>query len=45
MLEKSAETVRKFERFEELYRWALIPALALLGLWFILQHTRWRRLP
>jgi Ca-activated chloride channel family protein len=45
VLEKSAETVRKFERFEELYRWALIPALALLGLWFILQHTRWRRLP
>jgi len=44
-LEKSAETVRKFEHFDELYRWALIPALALLGLWFILQHTRWRRLP
>jgi Ca-activated chloride channel family protein len=44
-LEKSAQTVQKFERYEELYRWALIPALALLAVWFVLQHTRWRRLP
>jgi Ca-activated chloride channel family protein len=44
-LEKSAETVRTFEHLDELYRWALIPALGLLCLWFLLQHTRWRRLP
>jgi len=27
-LEKSAQTVQKFEHYEELYRWALVPALA-----------------
>ena len=44
-LEKSAQTVRKFEHYDELYSWLLIPALGLLALWFIVQHTRWRRLP
>jgi Ca-activated chloride channel homolog len=43
--EKSAQTVQKFERTEELYPWALIPSLALLGLGLALQHTRLRRLP
>jgi Ca-activated chloride channel family protein len=43
--EKSAQTVQKFERTEELYPWALIPSLALLGLSLALQHTRLRRLP
>jgi Ca-activated chloride channel homolog len=43
--EKSAQTVQKFEHVEELYRWALLPALGLLGLWVLLQHTRYRRLP
>ncbi|HEY0749294.1 MAG TPA: VWA domain-containing protein [Steroidobacteraceae bacterium] len=43
--EKSAQTVQKFERTEELYPWVLIPALAILGLSLILQHTRLRRLP
>jgi Ca-activated chloride channel family protein len=43
--EKSAQTVQKFEHVEELYRWAVIPALAILGLSLILQHTRLRRLP
>jgi Ca-activated chloride channel homolog len=43
--EKSAQTVQKFERTEELYPWVLIPALALLGLSLTLQHTRLRRLP
>ncbi|HEY2675396.1 MAG TPA: VWA domain-containing protein [Steroidobacteraceae bacterium] len=43
--EKSAQTVQKFEHVEELYRWAVIPALAILGLGLILQHTRLRRLP
>jgi Ca-activated chloride channel homolog len=43
--EKSAQTVQKFEHYEELYPWALIPALAMLGLWSVLQQTRLRRLP
>jgi Ca-activated chloride channel homolog len=43
--ETSAQTVEKFERVEELYRWTLFPALGLLALWVLLQHTRYRRLP
>jgi Ca-activated chloride channel family protein len=44
-LEKTAQTVQKFEHYDELYSWALIPALGLLGLGLLLQHTRFRRLP
>ncbi|MDB6085960.1 MAG: Mg-chelatase subunit ChlD [Gammaproteobacteria bacterium] len=44
-LEKSAQTVQKFEHYDELYPWALIPSLAILGLSALLQHTRYRRLP
>jgi Ca-activated chloride channel family protein len=44
-LETSAQTVQKFEHYDELYPWALIPALAILGLGFILQQTRYRSLP
>ena len=43
--EKTAQTVQKFERTEELYPLALIPALAILGLSLALQLTRLRRLP
>jgi Ca-activated chloride channel homolog len=43
--EKSAQTVQKFERVEELYRWPLFPSLALLAIGVILQQTRFRRLP
>ena len=43
--ETSAQSVQTFEHVEELYRWALFPALGLLGLGVILQHTRFRRLP
>jgi Ca-activated chloride channel homolog len=43
--EKTAQTVQKFEHIEELYPWALIPALAILGFGSLLQHTRLRRLP
>jgi Ca-activated chloride channel homolog len=43
--EKSAQTVQKFERVEELYRWPLFPSLGLLGIGLILQQTRFRRLP
>jgi len=43
--EKTAQTVQKFERTEELYPWALVPSLAILGLSLTLQQTRLRRLP
>ena len=44
-LEKSAQTVQKFEHTDELYSWALIPALGILGFSLLLQQTRLRRLP
>jgi Ca-activated chloride channel homolog len=44
-LEKTAQTVQKFEHTEELYPYALMPALAILGLSLLLQQTRLRRLP
>jgi Ca-activated chloride channel homolog len=44
-LEKNAQTVQKFEHTEELYSWALIPALGILALSLLLQQTRLRRLP
>jgi Ca-activated chloride channel family protein len=44
-LERNAQTVQKFEHTEELYSWALIPALLILGLSLLLQQTRLRRLP
>jgi Ca-activated chloride channel homolog len=43
--EKTAQTVHKFESTEELYPWALMAALAVLGLSLTLQQTRLRRLP
>ena len=44
-LETSAQTVSKFEHYQELYAWALIPALGILGLGLGLEQTRFRRLP
>jgi Ca-activated chloride channel family protein len=44
-LEKSAVSVQKFERYDELYSWALIPCIAVLGFGLLLQHSRFRRLP
>ena len=44
-LETTARTVQKFEHYEELYSWALIPAAAFMGLGLLLQYTRFRRLP
>jgi Ca-activated chloride channel family protein len=44
-LEKTAQTVQKFEHSDELYSWALIPSVAILGFGLALQHTRFRRLP
>jgi Ca-activated chloride channel family protein len=44
-LETTAQTVQKFEHYEELYSWALIPAALLFVLSLTLQNTRFRRLP
>jgi Ca-activated chloride channel family protein len=44
-LEKTPHTTQRFERYEDLYRWALIPAFAILMMTTILQHTLLRRLP
>jgi Ca-activated chloride channel homolog len=44
-LEKTAQTVQKFEHYDELYSWAVMPAAALFGVGLLLQNTRFRRLP
>jgi Ca-activated chloride channel family protein len=44
-LEKTTRVAQRFEHTEELYAFALYPALALLGLGFGLEHSRYRRLP
>ena len=44
-LEKTTQIVHKFERSQELFSWALLPALGLLGLAAGLEQTRYRRLP
>jgi Ca-activated chloride channel family protein len=43
--ETTARTVRRIDSREELYAWALVPSLAVLGLAVLLQQTRFRRLP
>jgi Ca-activated chloride channel family protein len=44
-LEKTAQVAQHFEHYQELYSWALFPAIALLGIGFGLENTRFRRLP
>jgi Ca-activated chloride channel family protein len=44
-LEKTTHTLKKFESQSELFGWALLPALGLLGMGLGLQQTRYRRLP
>ena len=44
-LEKSTRVFKKFEHYEDLYTWVLIPALCLFGLELRLSHTRYRRVP
>jgi len=44
-LEKSTQTLHKYERVQDLFAWALIPALAVLALSTGLEQTRFRRLP
>jgi Ca-activated chloride channel family protein len=44
-LETSAQTIHKFEHQQDLFVWALLGALCVLGLGLLLEHTRYRRLP
>jgi Ca-activated chloride channel family protein len=44
-LEKTTQVTQHFEHYQELFRWALFPAIALLVLSFGLENTRFRRLP
>ncbi|HUC85490.1 MAG TPA: VWA domain-containing protein [Candidatus Acidoferrales bacterium] len=44
-LEKTTHTLKKFASQGELFGWAVVPALGLLGLSLGLQQTRFRRLP
>jgi Ca-activated chloride channel family protein len=44
-LEKTVQTAEHYERTDELFDWALFPAIGLLGVGFGLDHTRFRRLP
>ena len=44
-MEKTTHQLKKFESHTELFAWALLPALALLGTGLGLQQTRYRRLP
>jgi len=44
-LEKTTHQIKKFEHHSELFGWAVVPALALMGITLGLQQTRFRRLP
>jgi Ca-activated chloride channel family protein len=44
-MEKTTHQLKKFEHHAELFAWAVVPALALLGTGVGLGHARFRRLP
>jgi len=44
-LEKTTHTMKRFESRHELFAWAIVPALCLLGTALGLEQTRFRRLP
>ena len=44
-LEKTTRKLKKYQRYDELYLWALVPGLGLLLLENVLSQTRYRRLP
>jgi Ca-activated chloride channel family protein len=44
-MEKTTRTVKRYEHVSELFTWALIPGLLVLGTGFVLEQTRFRRLP
>jgi len=44
-LEKTTHVLKKFEHYDELFAWALVPGLLLIGLEVLLAQTRYRRVP
>jgi Ca-activated chloride channel family protein len=44
-LEKTEATVKKFQRYNDVFDYAVVPGLFLLLLEIILSHTVWRKLP
>jgi len=44
-LEKTTVKLKKFENYRELFDWALVPCLMILGMEMVLSQTRYRRLP
>ena len=44
-LEKTTQVAQVADRQQELFAWAVLPGIALLGLGFGLENTRFRRLP
>ena len=44
-MEKTARSVKKYEHVTELFAWAVVPGLLVLGSTFWLEQTRFRRLP
>ena len=44
-LEKTTRKLKKYQQYDELYLWFLIPGLCLLLLELVLSQTRFRRLP
>jgi Ca-activated chloride channel homolog len=44
-MEKTTHTVKKYEHVTELFTWAVLPGLLVLGTTFMLEQTRFRRLP
>ncbi|MGD8834042.1 MAG: VWA domain-containing protein [Desulfobacteraceae bacterium] len=44
-LEKTEVKTKTFAEYNDLYRYLLLPGLALLGIWIILQNTRFLKVP
>jgi len=44
-LEKSTRKLKKYQQYEELYLWFIVPGLGILLLEMVLRQTRFRRLP
>ena len=44
-MEKTARTMKKYEHVSDLFAWAVVPGLLVLGSAFWLEQTRFRRLP
>jgi Ca-activated chloride channel family protein len=44
-MEKTTRTIKRYEHVTELFAWAVVPGLLVLGTGFWLEQTRFRRLP